>query len=176
MVALRLAGARDVAHVNALVARSINALHVDHYSAAEIEAAVRLAYGVDWQLIRDRTYYVAELDGIVVGAGGWSFRQKIGGGHGPEEAASSLLDPLSDAARIRAFYVDPGHARHGIGSQLLLKCEDAARHARFPRIELTSTLQAVPFYLRHGYRVVGPVELPFAEEFMLRAQLMTKGL
>lgn len=141
---LRLAEAEDVAHINKLIVRSIEALHLEHYHSDEVASAVRLAYGVDWQLVRDRTYYVAEVDRIVVGAGGWSYRHTISGGHGPDEAASPSLDPASDACRIRAFYVDPDYARSGIGSLLLVQCEDAAREASFARVELTSTLQAVP--------------------------------
>lgn len=36
---------------------------------------------------------------------------------------SSILDPKTQAAKIRAFYVDPPSARRGIGSLLLDRCE-----------------------------------------------------
>ena len=172
----RKARTEDIPQIDLFIVRSIKMLHVEHYSPAEIEAAIRLAYGVDWQLIRDQTYYVADVDGVVAGAGGWSFRRTIGGGHGPDEPASPSLHPQNDAARIRAFYVDPRYARRGIGSQLLSICESAARNAGFSRVELTSTLQAVPFYLTHGYDVVGPINLPYAEGFMLRTELMSKSI
>ena len=128
-LAWRLAEPADVPVVNALTARSIRALHAGSYDDAVIDEAVTHDYGVDWQLVRDGTYFVVEIDGVVAGAGGWSDRQTIAGAHGPNDPAADLLDPVRDAARVRAFYVDPAYVRRGVGALLLRRSEQAAREA-----------------------------------------------
>ena len=172
----RLAEPADVDAINALTARSIRALHAESYEPALIDEAVSHAYGVDWQLVRDGTYFVAEIDGVVAGAGGWSYRQTIAGAHGPDDPAGALLDPARDAARVRAFYVDPAHVRRGVGALLLGLSENAARAAGFTRSELTSTLPAVPFYAAFGYSPVRVFDMPLPSGSTLRLELMDKRL
>ncbi len=172
----RLAELEDVAAINALTARSILALHKGSYEDAVIEEAVRHAYGVDWQLVRDRTYFIAEVDGAIAGAGGWSYRQTIAGAHGPDDPAAAPLDPGHDAARVRAFYIDPSYARRGIGALLLGLSEAAAREAGFARAELTSTIPALPFYTAAGYRPVRPFDMSLPSGAILRLELMDKML
>lgn len=172
----RLACTEDVPTITALVARSIRALHSDSYEKDLIEEAIRHAYGVDWQLVRDQTYFVAEADGHIVGAGGWSYRRTLAGAHGPDAAPAPPLNPPIDAARVRAFYVDPAVARAGIGRALLEKSEAAAFKAGFRRAELTSTLPAVPFYASAGYREIEAYDLPLPSGAVLRLKLMSKVL
>lgn len=172
----REAEPEDVPAINALTARSIRALHAGSYEDAVIDEAVRHAYGVDWQLVRDRTYFLVEIDGVVAGAGGWSYRETIAGAHGEDDLPGARLDPGQDAARVRAFYVDPTHARRGIGRLLLGLSEDAARQAGFGRAELTSTLPAIPFYRAAGYRPVRAFDLPLPSGAPLRLELMEKHL
>lgn len=172
----RLAEPSDVPAINALTARSIRALHAGSYDNEVVEEAVCHAYGVDWQLVRDRTYFVAEIDGVVAGAGGWSYRQTIAGAHGPHDPAGERLDPAYDAARVRAFYVDPIFARRGVGTLLLGLSETAAREAGFSKAELTSTLPAVPFYAAFGYCSVRPFKMPLPSGLTLRLELMDKRL
>jgi predicted N-acetyltransferase YhbS len=175
-ISWRLAEPADVSAINALTARSIRALHRDSYSDAIIDEAVLHAYGVVWQLVRDGTYFVAEIDGALAGAGGWSYRKTIAGAHGPEDPEADPLDPAADPARIRAFYVDPEFGRRGVGALLLRLSEDAAREAGFGRAELTSTLQAVPFYAASGYRPVRRFDLPLPSGSELQLELMEKDL
>lgn len=172
----RLADPADIPAVNALTARSIRALHAGSYDQAVVDEAVIHAYGVDWQIVRDRTYFVAEIDGALAGAGGWSYRRTIAGAHGPDDPAAAVLDPESDAARIRAFYVDPTHVRRGIGALLLTLSEEAARGAGFKTAELTSTVPAVSFYAAFGYRSVGAFDMPLPSGAILRLELMNKQL
>ncbi|MFL6616947.1 MAG: GNAT family N-acetyltransferase, partial [Povalibacter sp.] len=63
-----------------LIARSARELSKGDYTDEQVEGALRGAFGVDTQLIRDRTYFVAELDGKIVGCGGWSHRKTLFGG------------------------------------------------------------------------------------------------
>jgi hypothetical protein len=57
---IRLATDNDIASLEALIAISTRALMAPCYSPAQIEAAIGLVFGVDHQLIQDRTYFVAE--------------------------------------------------------------------------------------------------------------------
>lgn len=151
---LRNATLADVAAIERLIAVSARELGLQHYSAAQIEAALLGAWGVDSELIRDGTYFVGEGDGELVMCGGWSRRATTFGGDAYEQRESRLLDPRSEAARIRAFFVHPQWARRGLASQLLAHCEATAKHAGFTRAELVATLPGEPFYARHGYVAV----------------------
>jgi GNAT superfamily N-acetyltransferase len=62
-----------------------------------------------------------------------------------------MLDPRSQAAKIRAFFVDPSKARRGIGSLLLERCEQEARAHGFTQVELMATLPGVKLYAARGY-------------------------
>src|SRR5688572_2256731 len=133
---IRTAKLDDVAELSELIPRATRELSVRFYTPAQIERAVGHVYGVDRQLIKDGTYFVAEVDGQIAGAGGWSKRKTMFGGDGTgfKELSDDLLDPTRDAARIRAFFVHPGFARRGIGRAILKRCEQAARDAGFTRL------------------------------------------
>src|SRR5436190_1447558 len=111
----RLAQEKDIPELEALIPLSVRALQASHYSSAQMEAALGPVFGVDRQLIRDGTYFVAEQDGTVVGCGGWSRRRSLYGGDRGRESEDELLDPQQAAARVRAFFVHPAWARRGIG-------------------------------------------------------------
>ena len=64
---------------------------------------------------------------------------------------ASKLDPGTQAAKIRAFFVDPASARRGIGSRLLEHCEAEARAHGFSQVELMATLPGVKLYSARGY-------------------------
>ena len=118
-------------------------------------------YGVDTQLIRDGTYFAVEQDNEIVACGGWSRRKTLFGGdqHRPSREPE-LLDPASEPAKIRAFFVKPGWERQGIGSALVRACEQAALAEGFRQIEMASTLTGVALYSAHGYREVERIDVP----------------
>lgn len=122
------------------------------YSPVQIDAAVRHVFGVDSRLIEDGTYFVATEGAAIVGCGGWSRRRTLYGGDQRPMGAADLLDPAKDAARIRAFFVAPEHARRGIARLIYETCETAARSAGFRRLELMSTLPGVPLYAALGFQ------------------------
>src|SRR5687767_4961081 len=149
---IRLATTEDIPTLRQLIDDSVRGLSVTHYSARQIESALQEVFGVDTQLILDETYFIAEIDGHIVGAGGWSKRKTLFGGDDSKSGrADSLLDPAKEPARIRAFYIHPQWARRGIGGTILDACEQAARAGGFKSVELASTLPGVPFYLSRGY-------------------------
>jgi GNAT superfamily N-acetyltransferase len=151
MPLLRKATLADVPALNALIARSARILSTEDYRAPQIEGALRGAFGVDTQLLADETYFVVEDGGQILGCGGWSFRSTLFGGDARAGRDSSTLDPATEAAKIRAFFVDPGHARRGIGSLLLEHCEQQARARGFTQVELMATLPGVRLYAARGY-------------------------
>jgi GNAT superfamily N-acetyltransferase len=150
-ITLRHATLDDVPALESLIARSARGLSTADYRPAQVEGALRGAFGVDTQLVNDQTYFVAEDNGAIVGCGGWSFRSTLFGSDARGGRDSSLLDPKSQAAKIRAFFVDPSWARRGIGTLLLERCEDEARARGFSEVELMATLPGVKLYAVRGY-------------------------
>jgi GNAT superfamily N-acetyltransferase len=149
--ALRKATLDDRSVLDRLIADSARGLSPPDYTAEQVEAALGSAFGVDSELIRDGTYFVAEADGRIVGCGGWSRRATLFGSDAQPGRRSELLDPARDAARIRAFFVHPDWARRGIGRAILERCESEAQAHGFRSAELLATLPGVPFYRSLGY-------------------------
>jgi GNAT superfamily N-acetyltransferase len=153
---LRVATLADVPVLFELIARSIHALGAADYTPAQIEAALQGAFGVDTALIQDGTLFVAETRSReIVACGGWGRRRTLFGSDARAERDESWLDPNSDAAKIRAFFVDPAHARHGIGRAILARSEAEAIRAGFASFELMATPPGQRLYEKYGY-VPGP--------------------
>jgi len=150
-ITTRPAGLQDIPELNKMITLSVRGLSIGYYTPAQIESAIKYVFGVDTQLVIDGTYYIAEIDGIIVGCGGWSKRNTLYGGDQHKEIEDPLLDPEKDAARIRAFFVHPDHARKGIGRHIINVCEAAALAYGFTRFELGATLPGVPLYKVMGY-------------------------
>jgi GNAT superfamily N-acetyltransferase len=148
---LRTATQSDIPDIQALIARSARGLSLEDYRPAQVEGALRGAFGLDTQLLRDETYFVALESGVLAGCGGWSFRATLFGGDAHADRDAKTLDPAIEAARIRAFFVDPAFARRGVGSLLLERCEREARGRGFSRAALMATLPGVKFYAARGY-------------------------
>jgi GNAT superfamily N-acetyltransferase len=175
---LRNATLDDIPVLTDLIARSTWGLGAADYGPEQLEGALRGAFGVDTQLLRDGTFFAVETAaGAIAGCGGWSFRRTLFGSdaRGAERDASRL-DPHVDAARIRAFFVDPAHARRGIGSLLLQHCESEARAQGFTRAELMSTLPGLNLYSVRGYVPGERVNHPVGGGVLLPMVRMEKRL
>ena len=172
----RLAQTADIPAIGALMARAINQLQAAFLTPEQITASAE-SMGLDTQLIDDGTYFVIEADGQVVGCGGWSRRATLyGDNHSTDLRDDRLLDPASEAARIRAMYTDPGHVRRGIGRLILSLCEAAARDAGFARLELMATAAGEPLYVACGYRVIERAERLSANGVAVPGAVMGKVL
>src|SRR5947208_6090218 len=141
----------DIDEIKNIIAMSARELSRDYYGDRQIEAAIAYVFGVDTTLIADRTYFVAETEGMICGSGGWSKRRTLFGGDQYAARDSAFSDPVADAAKIRAFFVHPRWARRGIGRAILERCEAEAKGASYTSAELMSTLPGVSFYESCGY-------------------------
>jgi GNAT superfamily N-acetyltransferase len=146
----RLARRDDVDALKALMDAAISELQKPFLSESEI-ASSRTIMGLDTQLIDDGTYFIVEADGDLAGCGGWSRRATLYGGDQSSGRSAVILDPSKDAARIRAMYTHPHHARKGVGRLILSLCEEAARSEGFKKVELMATLAGEPLYRASGY-------------------------
>ncbi|QMW24076.1 GNAT family N-acetyltransferase [Sandaracinobacteroides saxicola] len=150
---LRLATPADAPALTALIARSAHDLQLADYGAEALALAIGTVFALDPQLIADGTYFLIEQEGHPVACGGWSFRGRSHGGDGHRPDAHDIIDPATDPARIRAFFVHPDHARQGHGSRILTACEAAAAAAGFTRGLLVATPAGERLYARHGWQV-----------------------
>jgi GNAT superfamily N-acetyltransferase len=146
----RLATMADLDAMRSLMQMSITELQKPYLSAEQI-AASRTIMGLDTQLVADQTYFVVEIDGQLAGCGGWSRRATLYGSDATPGRSAALLDPNTDAARIRAMYTHPAHTRKGVGRLLLALCERAAASEGFQRAELVATLSGEALYAACGY-------------------------
>jgi GNAT superfamily N-acetyltransferase len=166
----------DVPALEELIPLSVRALQAEHYSPAQMEAALGPIFGVDRQLIADGTYYVVEEAERIVGCGGWSRRKAVFGGDRARTGADELIDPSRDAARIRAFFVHPDFARCGIGRAILAACESAIIAANFSNAELVATLAGEPLYAAFAYGAVERYEVPMSGGLKLPVVRMKRRL
>ena len=157
---LRLATTGDIPAIRALIDASVRGLGVGYYSDAEIDESLVSVFGVDSQLLLDETYFVIDCAGEIAAAGGWSKRTTLYGGDQAKASDDALLDPVLDAARIRAFYVSPTWARRGFARQLYTACESAAVAAGFRRFQLGATLSGVPLYEALGFHALERADYP----------------
>jgi GNAT superfamily N-acetyltransferase len=188
-IRLRLAVPEDVPVLRQLIDASVRGLQTQDYTAAQIEGALKTVFGVDSQLIADGTYIVAEpaaeavggggemylpARSTIIGCGGWSKRKTLYGSDNWTARENLLLDPLRDAAKIRAFFIHPQWARRGIGTLILQACEDAARAAGFKRYEMGATLTGAKLFGAKGYVAVKPISIPLVNGELLPVIHMEK--
>src|SRR5688500_1229670 len=166
---IRVATHQDIPQLGRLISDSARRLSVGYYSTEQIEACIKEIFGVDTQLITDGSYYVVEVDGEIVAAGGWSARKTLYGGDQMKSGPDLLLNPQTDAARIRAFFVHPEWSRRGLARRIYNHCSEAAWSAGFRNFELMATQPGEPLYSALGFisgdrvvvRLGGAVEVLF---------------
>jgi GNAT superfamily N-acetyltransferase len=173
---LRAARPEDVPALNALIERSARALSVGYYSPRQIDSVVRHVFGVDTHLVDDGTYFIVMAGDAIAGCGGWSRRRTLYGGDQRPVGDAALLDPATDAARIRAFFVAPEFARRGVGRLLVDACVAAARGAGFSRLELMATLPGVPLYTACGFTRVRDVTDVLPDDTPIEFVLMERRI
>jgi GNAT superfamily N-acetyltransferase len=177
-LSLRLATPDDVPAIVKLIDASVRGLSTSYYSGPQIDQALRTVFGPDTQLIADRTYFVIEApDESLVASGGWSKRGTLYGGDQPKgSGADPLLNPIVDAARIRAFFVHPAYARRGLGRRVFEACRASAERAGFKALELGATLPGVPFYETLGFKALERADAALPDGMVLQIVRMRRGI
>ena len=134
---LRYAKLEDVDAITKLIALSARQLGGQFYDKNTIESALKSAFGVDTQLIKDQTYFVIEKNSQLIACGGWSYRKTLFGSDDNNLRDPERLNPKTDAAKIRAFFIHPDYARQGLGNRIIQHCEQEAIKKRvlFNRVD-----------------------------------------
>ena len=156
-LSIRLAVEADLPALRALMDRAIGELQRGFLTPDEVEASFDIM-GLDTQLIADRTYFLVEAGGQLAGCGGWSRRATLFGGDHTSGRDAAVLDPATDAARIRAMYTSPDFVRRGVGRLVIDTCEAAAAAEGFTRCEMAATLAGEPLYRSCGYELIEPFD------------------
>jgi N-acetylglutamate synthase-like GNAT family acetyltransferase len=173
---IRKAIMEDRDAIQQLIADSARRLSREHYTDLEIETAIETVFGVDTSLIEDRTYFAVEIDGQLAGCGGWSKRKTLFGGDQYTSRDVGYIDPKSEPAKIRAFFIHPDHARKGIARAIVNQCEKEAREQGFHALELLSTLPGIEFYKSCGFIETGTLDLDLTDQVKLKFVPMRKEL
>jgi GNAT superfamily N-acetyltransferase len=163
-IQVRTASPEDEATVRGLLEASYPVLLTQHYGTELIAEAMPLLTMPDAKLLRSDRYYVAELDEVAVGCGGWSQEPPPGAEAG------------DDTAIIRRFAVPAAFAGKGVGRKLFQHCETAIREGRLRRMLVRSSLNAEPFYAALGFRLLRPVDMPLPSGRGLPCVLMERAV
>lgn len=91
-----------------------------------------------WMANSDLRLYTGLVDGAIAGVG--------------------MVD--IDEGEIQLLYLVPEAQGRGLGAELLQTMEDEARFLGLGQMRLNSTVGALSFYARHGYRNLGPEAHP----------------
>ncbi|MGV6811690.1 MAG: GNAT family N-acetyltransferase [Brevirhabdus sp.] len=165
-ITIRPAGAPDIASIDALLARSYPAMLKRDYPPSTLVTALPLISRAQPGLVTCGTYFVAERDGMILGAGGWTWGAPQGGG---------ALGPR-DTAHVRHVVTDHRETRQGIARRLFGTIFQTARAAGVGQLDCQSTLTAVPFYKAMGFVEIGPIEVSLRPGIRFSAVRMKRRL
>lgn len=173
---LRTATHDDIDRLNSMIRRSAIELSRGFYTPEQAAALTEHVFGVDTVLIDDQTYYLVEAGTGIAACGGWSKRNTLYGGDQAKSGEDPLLDPATQAARIRAFFVSPDFARRGLGTKLIEACQKAALDSGFSHMELGATLPGVPLYRAVGFEIVEEFDIGLPGGIRVPLARMSKRL
>jgi len=155
MFTVRRAREVDCEAIWRIHARAIREIAKSHYTSEEIEAWASPRKPEHYvEAIRDKEFYVAEENGVVVGFG--------------------TLNQMQ--SEIEAVYVSPEVARRGIGNAILQRLEERARNLSIKSLKINASLNAVPFYKSAGYESRKEMKHRLASGVEIGCVLMTKRL
>ena len=175
MFEIRPAEMADRVAITTLIAESVRKLGEADYLPEQIESALKSAWGLDSQLILDETYFVVESsESQIIACGGWSYRETLFGNDAEANRSPRVIDPAEGAAKIRAFFVKPSHARQGMGSLIMQRCEMEATLRGYKRLELMATLPGRRLYEKHGFIPSEPIDYPLENDLTIRFVPMYK--
>jgi GNAT superfamily N-acetyltransferase len=173
---LRIATAEDAPAIEALMKASGDVLFRRFYDERQAASAVRFVSQIDPMLLADGTYFVLEAEGELVACGGWSRRDRLYTGSGDGADDARLLDPATEAARVRAMFTRADWTRRGLGRRILEMCEEAAAGEGFTRLSLMATLPGVPLYRAYGFLQLDELEITMPDGVTLPCATMEKPI
>ena len=91
-------------------------------------------------------------------------------------ATTRSSTPRTDAAKIRAFFIDPAHTRRGLGRAILERSEREAIAAGFRALEMMATLPGVRLYETCGYVAAPAIDHPLPDGLSIRFVPMSKRI
>jgi GNAT superfamily N-acetyltransferase len=92
------------------------------------------------------------------------------------DKTATYLNPLTDAAKIRAFFIHPNFSRQGLGTLLLKYCEQQAISNDFTQLEMMATLPGVKLYKIMGYTSISDEVVTLRDGVSLKFVRMNKLL
>jgi GNAT superfamily N-acetyltransferase len=173
----RLARPTDVEQISALMRASV----LDHfprfYDERQVASSAIYIARLDHQLIEDETYFVHEAEaGQIVACGGWSRRGKLYAGADDAPGDERLLDPSTEAARVRAMFVRSDWTRRGLGRAILESCDRAAQAEGFTRLALMATLPGEQLYRAVGFRQTARPMLTLPDGVVVEGVAMERAI
>lgn len=149
MLTIRPAGRDDLASVDRLLADSYPRLLAADYAPSVLVTALPIISRAQPGLVLSGRYFVAVMQGRVVGAGGWSAAA-------PGQGAGKGAD-APGIGHVRHVVTDYQMQRQGVGRALMGAVLADARAAGMAGMDCLSTLTAERFYHSLGFRSQGPV-------------------
>ena len=141
---IRRAEPSDGEAVRRVHSDAITDLGTEAYSEEQVSAWARGCESADYTSAIESDeleFVVAEVDGEVVAFG--SLKRT------PPDEYQADVD-----AEVTAVYVHPTVAREGVGTRIYRELEQRARAQDRQTLGLSASLNAVPFYEKHGYEQV----------------------
>ena len=132
---VRAAVSADLPGIARLQERSILRLGLQTYGRRRAEAWARVGVRYTDGLLGEGCFFVAERAGVLLGVGGWSPSVE-----------------RNDEAWLRYVFIHPDAAGCGLGRRLVATAEQSAMSDGRVRLRLWSSLNALGFYRRLGYR------------------------
>jgi GNAT superfamily N-acetyltransferase len=173
---VRLATSSDAEQIEALMETSIREIFPRFYAPEEVEPCVRYIGHLDRMLVDDGTYYVEEDETGLIACGGWSRRYKLYAGSGSADDDDRLLEPATEAARVRAMFVRGDRTRRGLGTRILETCEAAAKAEGFQQLILMATLPGLQLYTAWGFELVEEVDIPLEDGTIVAGARMERAV
>lgn len=144
---IRTAALSDASVIDAMLVRSYPPLLSGDYSQSTLDAVIPMIARSNPAMFADKSYFVLEISGRIVGAAGWT------------HAIPGTTDIEKGRGNIRRVIVEQGFQRRGIAQALMSHCHAHARNAGMTWMHVLSTLTAESFYKAMGYVLIGPVDV-----------------
>ena len=153
----RVATLADMAAVDAVLARSYPKLLKADYPPSVLVTALPRISRAQPELLSSGTYFVAEDEGQVLAAGGWTLdRREAQKGH------------------IRHVVTDDRHLRRRLAARILERCFETSAARGVRELECWSTHTAEAFYGAMGFERIEPMDVQLGQGIMFPAVRMRR--